>query len=91
MIAYLCEVKSTLKSQNQAVDSYKEQLEEQRMEHDKLAIRVLELDGARKEAISARNKAEGERKDIQSNAVQRELELTQKVSDLQNKYIELLE
>ncbi|KAE9399625.1 hypothetical protein BT96DRAFT_820383 [Gymnopus androsaceus JB14] len=91
MIAYLCEVKSTLRSQNQAVDSYKEQLEGKQTEHEELSRRVLELDGARKEAVNARRKAEGERKDIQANAVQRELELTQKVSDMQNKYIDLLE
>ncbi|KAJ3874335.1 hypothetical protein F5051DRAFT_335968 [Lentinula edodes] len=91
MIAYLCEVKSTLRSQNQAVDSFREQLEGSRAEYDELQVRLLELDGARKEAVNARRKAEGEKKEVQATAVQRELELTQKVSEMQNKYIDLLE
>ncbi|KIK57314.1 hypothetical protein GYMLUDRAFT_172841 [Collybiopsis luxurians FD-317 M1] len=87
MIAYLCEIKSTLRSQNQTVDSLNEKL----AEYDGLQKRVIELEGARKEAVSARKRAEGEKKDIQANAVQRELELMQKVSEMQNKYIDLLE
>ncbi|GAW09060.1 hypothetical protein LENED_011189 [Lentinula edodes] len=62
-----------------------------RAEYDELQVRLLELDGARKEAVNARRKAEGEKKEVQATAVQRELELTQKVSEMQNKYIDLLE
>ncbi|KAF9067922.1 hypothetical protein BDP27DRAFT_855210 [Rhodocollybia butyracea] len=91
MIAYLCEVKSTLRSQNQTVDSYREQLEGSRTEYEELQRRLSEVDGARKEAVSARKKAEVEKRDVQSHAVQRELELTQKVSEMQNKYIDLLD
>ncbi|KAJ4474281.1 hypothetical protein J3R30DRAFT_653547 [Lentinula aciculospora] len=91
MIAYLCEVKSTLRSQNQAVDSFREQLEGSRAEYDELQVRLLELDGARKDAVIARRKVEAEKKEVQATAVQRELELTQKVSEMQNKYIDLLD
>ncbi|KAF5390995.1 hypothetical protein D9757_004044 [Collybiopsis confluens] len=76
MIAYLCEVKSTLRSQNQTVDSLNEKL----TELDGFQKRIGELEIAKKEAVSAKKRAEGEKREIQANAVQRELELTQKLN-----------
>jgi hypothetical protein len=91
MIAYLCEVKSTLRSQNQVVDQTQETLEKNKADYNDLQVRFLEVEGARKDAVNAKKKAEAEKKNIQANAIQRELELTQKVSETQNKYIDLLE
>ncbi|KAJ3720523.1 hypothetical protein F5878DRAFT_531436 [Lentinula raphanica] len=91
MITFLCDVKSKLRSKDQDYLALEEKLEKGRAEYDELQVRLLELDGARKEAVNAKRKSEGEKKELQAAAVQRELELTQKVSELQNKYIELLE